>query len=110
MLYFCIINTTDVNGFRMSRMTRSQLGRHSLSPSRAVGGSFEVGCELEKLVVQAISQGPYLVESDDNVIIAVDKQVRWTCDNIVQIDGRENYRALPRQWTETALPELSESR
>jgi len=113
LVLLIVINNTDVTGFRVSRTTRSQPGHHAFSQSRVAGSRVDDGCDLESLVAQAVTQGPYLLETTDNdhsPLIAVDKNIRWTCDNIVAIDGRENYRSLSQQWNETAMTDLAESR
>ena len=112
MFLIIVISNNDVKGFKMSCTVRSQHGRHLLAHRPRIASSRLDGPDdLESLIAQAVTQGPYLLENDTTTnLLLVDKQVRWTCDNIVAIDGRENYRGLSRQWTETALPELAESR
>ena len=110
LLLLFLINNTDVKGFSISRTVRSQYGHHVFSQSRVGSSRFDVEGDLESLVAQAVIQGPYLLDTDDHHLISVDTRVRWTCDNIVAIDGRENYQGLSQQWTETTMKDLAESR
>ena len=105
-----LINNTDVHGFSISRTVRNQYGHHVFSQSRVGGSRLSMGGDLESLVAQAVTQGPYLLVTDNHHLISVDTRVRWTCDNIVAIDGRENYQGLSQQWTETTMKDLAESR
>ena len=110
VLLLFLNNNPDVKSFRTSRIVHSHHGHHLFSRSRVGGSRLD---ELEALVAKSVqvAQGPYLLETNDqHNLISVDTRVRWTCDNIVAIDGRENYRGLSRQWTETTMTELAESR
>ena len=112
LLLLFLINNIVVHGLSISRTVRNQYGHHVFSQSRVGGSRLSMGGDLESLVAQAVTQGPYLLDTDDNHhhLISVDTRVRWTCDNIVAIDGRENYRGLSQQWTETTMKDLAESR